>query len=497
MAETTPPSASRLSLSRSSEQQSGCRRRIPHCPADPGAGSVRQPDSEGEQAMEYFSQFEDQQEISQEPIGLARNELAQAAETGRDVSALRARLTELDDGDHDELLKIYQDILALPAPRDWPHFEGSGLEDIQSELPPANPTDPISGEELADRVHGAWVGRIAGNLLGKPWEIGWDRHQIKTYLQEHDAYPLTDYAPIDDEANAAKLGFTLYGEGMSQGRVDGGVRDDDIDYTVLGLHLLRTYGHDYTSIDVAREWLYRFPVYQLYTAERAVYQNLIRKVALEQVAEFENPYREWIGALIRADIYGYRNPGNPRAAALLAYPDAALSHRANGIYGAMWAAALIAIGFINISPTQSIRDSLQHIPPTSRLAVEITTVLADFEAGLTWDTTMDKLDARWRDTSWVHVLPNAGALTDAILWGNGDYTATVALAIQSGLDTDSIAATAGSFAGARLGARALPTHLTSPLRDRYTSAVFGYDISPISTYATNTLRMIETAADNI
>jgi len=58
------------------------------------------------------------------------------------------------------------------------------------------------------------------------------------------------------------------------------VRDDDVDYTVLGLHLLQTYGPGYTSIDVAREWLFRFPVYQLYTAERAVYQNLIRKVAL-------------------------------------------------------------------------------------------------------------------------------------------------------------------------------------------------------------------------
>jgi len=96
---------------------------------------------------------------------------------------------------------------------------------------------------------------------------------------------------------------------------------------------------------------------------------------------------------------------------LLAVGLSVLLMLANGIYGAMWAAALIAIGFTDASPTQSIRDSLQHIPPTSRLAAEITTVLADFEAGLTWDTTMDKLDARWRDTSWVHVLPNAGALT--------------------------------------------------------------------------------------
>ena len=75
----------------------------------------------------------------------------------------------------------------------------------------------------------------------------------------------------------------------------------------------------------------RLPVYQTYTAERATYQNLVREVPLEAVGEFHNPYREYIGALIRADIFGYVFPGSPRRAALLSYRDAALSHRANGI----------------------------------------------------------------------------------------------------------------------------------------------------------------------
>ena len=36
-------------------------------------------------------------------------------------------------------------------------------------------------------------------------------------------------------------------------------RDDDIDYTILGLHILETYGFDFGPENVAREWLTHFP----------------------------------------------------------------------------------------------------------------------------------------------------------------------------------------------------------------------------------------------
>ncbi|GAA1279604.1 hypothetical protein GCM10009609_48880 [Pseudonocardia aurantiaca] len=88
---------------------------------------------------------------------------------------------------------------------------------------------------------------------------------------------------------------------------------------MLGLHLLETYGTTYTARDVAAEWLSRFPVHQLFTAERATCQNLVREVSLAEAGEHHNPYREWIGALIRADIFGFAAPGQPRKAALLSY----------------------------------------------------------------------------------------------------------------------------------------------------------------------------------
>lgn len=445
--------------------------------------------------MEYISDQERQFGISQEPYGLATNEVTQAAETGHDVTALRARLDGLrsDGGDNAELLAIYADTPRTPA-ADWPYTEVSELEDIRALLEPSSPAVVPTGPDLAERVRGAWFGRVVGNMLGKPVEFGFSRPMLRAYLEKHGAYPLDDYIPINLERRVQD-GFMMDDllpyDRLARGRIYGGVRDDDVDYTILGLHLLETYGRGLTTYDIAREWLTRLPAYQTYTAERATYQNLIREIPLDQVGEFQNPFREWIGALIRADIFGFAHPGDPRTAAEFAHRDAVLSHRANGIYGEMWAAALVATAFTADSAEASVQESLLHIPATSRLAEEIGRVRADYLSGLTWEQAAASIDARYERMSWVHTLNNAGALTAAVLWGEGDFTRTIALAVQAGLDTDSIGATAGAWAGAFAGYSGIPTHWLDPLHGRTVSAVFGYGEIDLDRMTARTLAVIE------
>jgi len=441
--------------------------------------------------MDYLPKFLQGWDVTQEPLGLARYELQQAAQTGRNVAALQARLEASDIADAQTLRGIYDDTMALQAPGDWPHFEGSDLADILAELPTAPKV--VIPDRIEDRVQGAWFGRVIGNMVGKPVEVGSTRLTLREYLRATDAYPVTDYIPFGSASEREALSLSLPMEvfhGATRGHVHGSVRDDDIDYTILGLALLENHGTGYTTYDVASEWLARFPIYQLFTAERAAYKNLLRDVPLDRVGEYENPFREWIGALIRADIFGYVAPGDPRRAATLAYPDAILSHRANGVYGEMWAAALVASAFTASGPEDSVLTSLRQVPPTSQLAAEIQAVLADFHSGIDWEEAMDRLEARWDGVNWVHTINNAGALAAAILWGGGDFTTTVGLSVQSGLDTDSIGATAGSWAGAHVGYQALPAHLLDPLEDTCRSAVFGFGESSISSYAQRTLTLI-------
>ncbi|MDT0387915.1 ADP-ribosylglycohydrolase family protein [Streptomyces sp. DSM 41921] len=186
--------------------------------------------------------------------------------------------------------------------------------------------------DLANRILGGWQGRIAGNMLGKPVEQGevWTRDRIDRYLRQAAALPLTDYLP---EPISEHDGFELRPEWRQcvRGRIHGSCRDDDVDYAILGLDLLETHGFGFSTEQVGDLWLLRLPYLQTFTAERAAYRNLANGLKPPLTATYDNPYQEWIGALIRADIHGWTCPGVPRRAAALARRDAVLSHTGNGV----------------------------------------------------------------------------------------------------------------------------------------------------------------------
>ncbi|WP_125263915.1 ADP-ribosylglycohydrolase family protein [Streptomyces alboflavus] len=348
---------------------------------------------------------------------------------------------------------------------------------------------------LADRVHGGWLGRVAGNMLGKPVERGdhWTRDRIDRYLRLTGALPLTDYLPAPPEG---AVGFELRPEWPAcvRGRVDGSCRDDDVDYAILGLELLESHGFGFSTEQVGELWLRRLPYLQTYTAERAAYRNLANGLRPPLTATYDNPYQEFIGALIRADVFGWTCPGDPRRAASLARREAVLSHSGNGVYAAMWAAALVAAAFTAAGPRDALDAALTVIPAGSRFARTVRRVMSLYEASLSWEETLATAEGETAGLGWIHAVPNAAVLTAGLLYGEGDFTRTIALTVRGGLDTDSNGATAGSVAGVLCGAAAVPAQWRDPLRDRVRSAVFGYDGARISELAERTVRLAERRA---
>lgn len=353
---------------------------------------------------------------------------------------------------------------------------------------------PVGVDDLADRVLGGWLGRIAGNMLGKPVERGdyWTRDRIDRYLRQADALPLTDYLP---EPAGTGEEFVLRPEWRRcvRGRIHGSCRDDDVDYAILGLHLLETHGFGFSTEQVGDLWLLRLPYLQTFTAERAAYRNLANGLKPPLTATYDNPYQEWIGALIRADIYGWTSPGLPRHAASLARRDAVLSHTGNGVYGAMWAAALVAAAFTAPTVRDALDTALTVIPASSRLARTVRRVMTLHETGLGWEDTLDTAAEETAGLGWIHTVPNAAVLTAGLLYGEGDFTRSIALTVRGGLDTDSNGATAGSVAGVLGGAAAIPPQWTVPLEDTVHSAVFGFDGVRISELAERTVRLAVSA----
>jgi ADP-ribosylglycohydrolase len=138
---------------------------------------------------------------------------------------------------------------------------------------------------------------------------------------------------------------------------------------------------------------------------------------------------------------------------------------------------------------QALEISLGQIPAQSRLAEAVHDVFALYERGLDWETARDEIEKRYyAKYSFVHTINNAALVSMALLWGAGDYTNTIGLAVQGGWDTDCNGATAGSVFGAMYGTQALPERWVGPLNDFVRSAVGGYDNSRISDLAERTLQ---------
>ncbi len=418
------------------------------------------------------------------------DEIKQRRETGYDVDSVVVAANATDPADRAALLTLVDAMADLERDTDWPFDEPTALPDIKAALGHRPERASVDRRQLADRIHAAWLGRIAGCNLGKPVERGdqWTSAHIREYLELADAYPLTDYVPLLDPMPAG-FEFRENWPETTRGNVHGSARDDDIDYPILALHLLETYGAALRPEHVGKAWTTLFPLEQVFTAERAAYINMTDGYTGPAVATRRNPYREWIGAQIRGDMFGYVFAGDPWSAAMLSYQDASLSHVGNGIYGEMWAAALVAAAFTSGTAHRAVTTSLAVVPPRSRLAEAIRHVLDLHRQNLTWEQALADIEASYGHYTWIHTVNNAAAVVVALLWSEGDFTTAVGRVVMSGWDTDSNGATVGSVAGILAGTAGLPATLIAPLENRTRSALFGFDNSSISDLADRTVRL--------
>ncbi|WP_053205109.1 ADP-ribosylglycohydrolase family protein [Jiangella muralis] len=421
-----------------------------------------------------------------QPEDLAGHAFAQADEDGVDVADLRARWvaaggddapvrTGASDVPAPELralaARLLDELDTRPSPYDA--LEPTDLASIEAGWP-AN-----ARREAADldRLHGAWLGRAAGCLLGKPVEKI-SRAGIREILEATGRWPLTDWftavgLPADV---AARHPWNRRSAATSLAEnIDGMPEDDDLNFPMLNLALLETHGAGFTTVDVAQRWLAELPAGRVFTAERVAYRNLLLGHLPPATATVRNPFRDWIGAQIRGDVFGWARPGDPAGAAGLAWRDAVLSHTRNGVYGELFAAAACAASLVAATVDDVIDAGLSVVPASSRYAEAVRFARATAEKEPDWEAVVDAIEARYGHLHWVHVLNNAALVVAALVHGGGDYERSITAVVSGGWDTDSNGATVGSVVGGLTGAAALPERWIAPLRNRVGTTLAGFD----------------------
>ncbi|MEV7384987.1 ADP-ribosylglycohydrolase family protein [Streptomyces sp. NPDC091215] len=465
-----------------------------------------------------------------QPEDLLGHELRQARQDGREPAAVEARWRAAGGADAPAragaspdrasryLRQLAEDLLDELADLPSRLNEPTGLEDIKA-LCPEWPREQQGGEcgpsygcgpVGAGRAHAAepqmsqprapygalptrayeaaWLGRAVGCLLGKPVEK-LPLHAIRDLARATGNWPLNHYFTGHGVPADLLLAHPWNRRSAATSLVEniaGMPEDDDLNYPLLNVLLLQRHGRGFTTTDVAQVWLDELPAGRTFTAERVAYRNLLSGVEPPYTARHRNPFREWIGALIRADVHGWTNPGDPAAAAEQAHRDATLTHTANGVYAAMFTAAVIATAATGTHDVHAcLRTGRSVVPPRSRLATAIDHAVRLAETHEDFETVVDELHRAHSPTHhWVHAIPNTALIAAALTHADGDFTGSITRAVSGGWDTDSNGATAGSVAGLLAGGPdALPERWTTPLKNRLATSVAGFDGTGFDTLA--------------
>jgi ADP-ribosylglycohydrolase len=438
------------------------------------------------------------------PLTMLREELRQKLDEGAVlpenlVNAIGS-LDPIEQGWDPLVDQYFTDLAALPSDPDLAAREPNELSVIRSLRPdgPRNLHWNPSDDELLDRMHGAWIGRATGCALGKPVELlgvrttdgtHSGRHTIKRYLENRGDWPLTDYFSGRDVGDD----LSLWCPQSTREEISYMEPDDDIHYTLIALGVLETHGPTFTWTNVADYWMSHLPPSAICTAEAQAILNFMNRTARwgsdggarsvatpEFCRSYRNPYREWIGAQIRSDGWAWACAGNPELAAEFAYRDACWTHERNGIYGAMFFAAMQAAAFVVHDASALVEIGLSEIPADCRLAQAIRATLEICARSNDWEAAVVEIEDLTNAMSPplmhpVHTINNACLCVMSLVLEHMHPFHSVTTSVMAGMDTDCNGATVGSIVGAAVGSSGFDSPLVAPLNDTIRPNLLGFE----------------------
>ncbi len=441
--------------------------------------------------MEKYHQLKPNYPIMDDGVFYASDlmtEYQQSVEEGLDIESYKDLFTAVAALPKTEIKEklsevLFEIVANAEIKEGYPYVEPSELAEIRALRKKSSLTGAVDPATLEEKIHGAWMGRICGCLLGKTVE-GIRTNELIPFLQETNNYPMHRYilrSDVTDEM-IGKYGFPFAHVPYAD-TVDGMPVDDDTNYVIMAQEIIRHRGRDFAPQDVANAWIHYQSKNAYFTAERVAFRNFINGFTPPTSAVYKNPFREWIGAQIRGDYFGYINPGDPETAAEMAFRDASISHIKNGIYGEMFAAAMIAVAATTSDVEEIILGGLGEIPHTSRLYESIMTVMNHFKNGGAQKDCFDMIHKTYDEYTghgWCHTISNAMIVAAALLYGGGDFGKSVCMAVETGFDTDCNGATVGSVLGMVHGIDGIPACWQAPINDTLHTSIFGVGTVKIS-----------------
>jgi ADP-ribosylglycohydrolase len=287
----------------------------------------------------------------------------------------------------------------------------------------------LSEEIYRDKVLGGWRGKSAGITLGAPL-----RGQLTPGRNNY-------YSPVPGQPSASIA----------------------MDYPLVWLAALEQSGPGTTPEDLAVAWLEHLDYPQDEFGYAAL--NLRRGLPPPASGAHSNWFRHASGGIMRADFWALIAPGAPQVAAAYAYHDSKLDHSEDGIWAAMFLAALTSAAFFLSDPLTLVTIGLAMIPRTCRTARAIKTALAAAQRAAAWLEARESVQHEVGHQNYTDVPQNMGFFTIGLLYGGRDFGASLCAAVNCGYDAEVVGGALGAVFGVLLGQSGLPEDWTRPLGD--------------------------------
>ncbi|MBR5056363.1 MAG: ADP-ribosylglycohydrolase family protein [Bacteroidales bacterium] len=329
-------------------------------------------------------------------------------------------------------------------------------------------TREITRTELKDKIAGAWIGQMVGNIYGLEYE--------NKFVDEPGEGPFT------------------FNKGMNKmAAVDGAFSDDDTDVEYLYLMMMEKYGVDPNYDQVKEGWMYHIRD-RVWLANRAALGLMHYGFKPPYTGKKEyNPHWFQIDPQLINEIWAYTAPGMPDYAAAISDWAARITSddwasSPTVVYGVMYSEAFFEKDVIKL-----IKLAKSYLPKTDRFRKVMDECIDlwkkypdDWKAAR--KVMADELYVNEPDITksiWNADLNGAMGIL-ALLYGDGDIEKTLNIGCALGFDCDNQTATICGLLGVINGVESVPLdrampfdHWTKPFNDRYIN-VTRYDMPDAS-----------------
>lgn len=315
----------------------------------------------------------------------------------------------------------------------------------------------ISQADMADKVRGAWAGKMIGVMYGRPMEfqcsdrmytdsVVWNPENVALALNEDDIYGQMNFmmtmqrlgqdAPIDSLAKAfAEAEFDLC----------------------------------HANLQARKNFFDGIPAAELATPANSI-------------------HCEDIDFQIECDFIGFVNPGMPASSDAMCERVGRIMAAADGLYAGMYVSAMHTLGYVDSSIPSVVTRALDAIPAESGYAQCISDVIAAYQAdSLDWQACWYMLNEKWApfdNCCPYHSLNidaklNGAYVVMGLLYGGGDWKRTMDITVGCGQDTDCNTATAAALLGVMGGYEAIPevyrSHIPAIADDKFVFTDYSYN----------------------